>query len=257
MAVGERDFDALIEEASREPTDGWDFSWLDGRATEERPSWGYARLLAQRIASCTTALDLQTGGGEVLSEVLAATETRPDRVVATEGWPPNAVLARGRLTRFGVDILEIADSADVPCESNFFDLVTSRHPSAVRWDEIARVLRPGGTYFAQHVGAGSNRALGEFIHGPLPVNEGRTPASAVTQAEAVGLAVVDIREEWLQVEFLDVGAVTYFLRKVVWTVPGFDVTQSLERLRQLHDVIQQEGRFVSHASRFLIEARRP
>jgi hypothetical protein len=24
---------------------GWDFSWLAGRATEERPTWGYQKLM--------------------------------------------------------------------------------------------------------------------------------------------------------------------------------------------------------------------
>jgi SAM-dependent methyltransferase len=255
--VGGRDFDTLIDEASRQPVDGWDFGWLDGRATEERPSWGYARLLAQRVASSSAVLDLQTGGGEVLSEVLAAAARRPARVVATEGWPPNAALARARLAPLGIDVMEVADSAELPCESTSFDLVTSRHPSATRWVEIARVLRPGGSYFAQHVGAGSNHALSEFFLGPQPVGQARTLANTVAQAEAVGLAVVDVREESLRVEFFDVGAVVYFLRKVVWTVPGFRATDALDRLRALHELIGREGRFVSQSSRILIEARRP
>jgi hypothetical protein len=31
----------LIAEAEAADVTGWDFSWLDGRATEERPPWGY------------------------------------------------------------------------------------------------------------------------------------------------------------------------------------------------------------------------
>jgi SAM-dependent methyltransferase len=257
VAAGERDFDTLIDEAARQPVDGWDFRWLDGRATEERPSWGYAGLLAQRAASSAALLDLQTGGGEVLAEVLAAAAPLPGRIVATEGWPPNTALARARLAPLGVDVLEVVDSADLPCQSRSFDLVTSRHPSAIRWDEIARVLRPGGSYFAQHVGAGSNHAVSEFFLGPQPVGQARTLDNTVAQAEAVGLSVVDAREESLRVEFFDIGAVVYFLRKVVWTVPGFRVTNELGRLRELHELMQREGPFVSQSSRILIEARRP
>ncbi len=33
-------FDELIDEAERAPIDGWDFSWLDGRATEDRDRAG-------------------------------------------------------------------------------------------------------------------------------------------------------------------------------------------------------------------------
>ncbi len=57
-------------------------------------------------------------------------------------------------------------------------------------------------------------------------------------------------------EFSDVGAVIYFLRKVVWTVPGFTVEGYRDRLRELHDQIQVEGTFIAHAARTLIEARR-
>ena len=49
------------------------------------------------------------------------------------------------------------------------------------------------------------------------------------------------------------GAVVYFLRKVIWTVPDFDVDRYRDRLRALHDRIQSDGAFVSTAPRFLIE----
>jgi len=41
-------FEELVAEGDSVPLDGWDFSWFEGRATEERPSWGYARLLVPR-----------------------------------------------------------------------------------------------------------------------------------------------------------------------------------------------------------------
>ena len=49
----------------------------------------------------------------------------------------------------------------------------------------------------------------------------------------------------------------YFLRLVVWIVPGFSVAKFRERLRALHEQIQREGAFVGFASRFLIEASKP
>ncbi|WP_320778777.1 hypothetical protein [Streptomyces sp. CRN 30] len=59
-----RDFEELVAEGAAVPTDGWDFSWFEGRATEARPSWGYARAMAGRLARARAALDIQTGGGE-------------------------------------------------------------------------------------------------------------------------------------------------------------------------------------------------
>ena len=43
-------FAELIAEGDAVPLAGWDFSWFDGRATEERPPWGYARLIGERLA---------------------------------------------------------------------------------------------------------------------------------------------------------------------------------------------------------------
>ena len=84
-----RDFETLIAEAMEADVDGWGFGWLDNRATEERPPWGFAALQAERLAHVRSALDLDTGGGEVLSEAGRV----PERMAATEAWPPNAARA--------------------------------------------------------------------------------------------------------------------------------------------------------------------
>lgn len=251
-----RSFEDLVTEGEAEPTEGWDFSWFQGRATEQRPSWGYARSLASRVATVGAVLDVQTGGGEVLAEVLGRAGP-PAVVAATESWPPNAALARKRLAPFGADVREVADEEALPFAEAGFDLVASRHPTVVIWDEIARVLRPGGTYFSQQVGAGSNRELTDFMMGPQPVSGRRSPEVAATEAQRAGLEVVDLRHESLEVRFGDVGAVVYFLRKVLWTVPGFSVDRYRDRLLAMHQQIEHHGSFVSHAQRFLIEARRP
>jgi hypothetical protein len=119
------------------------------------------------------------------------------------------------------------------------------------------VLRPGGTYLSQQIGAGSNRELTDFMMGPQEVSQSRSARLAVGDAEAAGLTVTDLREQALRVEFRDVGAVVYFLRKVLWTVPGFTVDGYRDQLARLHTYIQARGSFVSHAQRFLIEARKP
>lgn len=62
-AASDARFDVLVAEAEAVSVDGWDFSWLDGRATEQRPSWGYARAMAGRMARAGAALDIQTGEG--------------------------------------------------------------------------------------------------------------------------------------------------------------------------------------------------
>jgi hypothetical protein len=184
----DRVFDELVGEADSVSVDGWDFSWLEGRATEERPSWGYQRMMGERMARAAAALDIQTGGGEVL----------------------------------------------------------------------AGLLQPGGTYFSQQVGPRSVGELVEWFVGPQPkvVTGDRNPDHARAAAQAAGLEVTDLRLESLHTEFFDIGAVVYFLRKVIWMVPGFTVDRHRGQLLALHERIQRDGPFLAHTTRFLIEARK-
>ncbi|WBB68900.1 methyltransferase domain-containing protein [Micromonospora sp. WMMD812] len=247
------DFARLIAEGAAAPVEGWAFDWLAGRATEERPPWGYARLVAARMADADAALDVDTGGGEVLAEM-----PRPPRLlVATEGWPPNVAVARRTLGPLGATVVAVTPDAPLPFRNASFDLVVSRHPVRTDWAETARVLRPGGTFLSQQIGAGTVRELSEAILGPLPPPAQRHPDQAVATARAAGLTVVDLREATLRTVFHDIAAVVWFLRKVVWTVPGFTVDRYRPELLALHRRIRAEGPFVAHARRFLIEAHRP
>lgn len=274
-------FEELLAEGASVPTEGWDFSWFEGRATEARPSWGYAVSMAERLGRASAALDVQTGGGEVLDFALskAAAKTPvgaparatgkptaetsaphpPFLTIATEGWPPNVAKATALLRPRGVAVVAAAEDDPLPFADGAFDLVVSRHPVRPHWDEIARVLQPGGTYFAQHVGPGSVFELVEYFLGPQPddVRGARHPDRERADAEAAGLDVVDLRAERLRMEFHDIGAVVHFLRKVVWMVPGFTVEAYEPRLRELHERIRAEGPFVAHSTRHLVDARKP
>jgi SAM-dependent methyltransferase len=248
-----KSFEALVAEGAAAPVEGWDFSWFEGRATEERPPWGYAQRMGERMGDVACALDIETGGGEVL-----ATVSRPPKVlVATESWRPNIAVAHARLAPLGAHVVAVNDEPTLPFVSGAFDLVVSRHPVAILWEEIARVLRAGGTYLSQQIGARTNRELTDFMMGPQPVNQRRSSESLRAAAEGAGLEVVDLQSCALRVEFYDVAAVVHFLRKVHWTVPDFSVRKYEERLRAMHELIEAGGRFVSTAQRVLLEARKP
>jgi SAM-dependent methyltransferase len=249
-----RSFDELIAEAEGAPIEGWDFSWLEGRATEERPSWRYSAIVASRLRSASAMLDIECGGGELLSRLPGL----PRFMVATEGWPPNVGVADRRLRPLGGHVVAASNEhPTLPFAGETFDLVTSRHPVVTWWPEIARVLRPGGQFLSQQVGPHSVGELTEFMMGPQPPTSARRPEVARAAAESAGLSVEDLRQERLQTVFYDVGAVVYFLRLVVWIVPGFTVEKYRDRLRAMHEHIQHHGSFVGHATRFLIDARKP
>jgi SAM-dependent methyltransferase len=210
--------------------------------------------MSRRLAGVSAACDLDTGGGEVL----AGAEKFPPTMVATESWPPNAALATKLLHPRGVVVVVTRDEPRLPFADEAFDLVTSRHPIDVRWNEITRVLRAGGSYFAQQIGPATVSELVEYFIGPQPQKWAELhPDVQSAHAQAAGLEIVDVRMERLRVEFFDIGAVIYFLRKVVWTVPDFTVDGYRDQLRVLHQRIESDGPFVAHSTRVLVEARKP
>jgi SAM-dependent methyltransferase len=250
-------FEALLSEGNSEPTEGWDFSWLNGRATEGRPSWKYLESLSKRMDTADAVLDVQTGGGERFAEILSKMENRPEILAATESWPPNVEIARHTLGSFGATVVEVPDDSAFPFDDGSFDLVCSRHPTVTVWEEIKRVLGPGGTYFSQQIGAGTNSELTDFFMGRQPISGNQRMDRVISLATVAGLEVLDARDESLPVIFFDIGAVIYFLRKVIWTVPDFSVEKYRDRLMLLHERIEHDGSFTSHSRRFIVEAKKP
>ncbi len=248
-----RPLNDLLVEAESADTTGWGFGWLDGRATEERPPWGYARLLAGRLAAVDSALDIDTGGGEVVNEA----PVLPAQMVVTESYPPNAGRARHLLAPRGVRVVEPDDSVQLPFADASFSLVSSRHPVKPNWTEVSRVLVPGGRYFAQHVGPASAFELIEYFLGPLPENrKSRHPDSEVREAEQAGLSIEDLRTIRCRMEFYDIGAIVWILRKCPWWIPDFSVRKYLPQLTRLDEQLRLGEPFVAYSSRHLIEARR-
>jgi hypothetical protein len=243
-------FDELVEEAAAADVTGWGFDWLSGRASEERPPWGYAKLLAARLGRVGSALDLDTGGGEVLAQA----PVLPPRMIATEAWPANAQRARELLGPRGVEVIWSLE--DAPDES--FELVTARHPVRPDWKGVHRVLALGGYYFAQHVGPRSAFELIEHFLGPLPQSGGdRDPERERVAAQGADLVVSDLRTARCRMEFYDVGAVVWVLRKCVWWVPDFSVAKHHHKLADLDARMRRGEPVVAHSTRHLIEARRP
>jgi SAM-dependent methyltransferase len=255
-------FRALIDEALHAPVVGWDFSWLDGRATEERPTWAYSQRARSALAAASTALDVDTGGGEVLAYI----NRFPPLMVGTEAWPPNVAVADGRLRPLGVRIVQTGNAPVLPFRAGCFELVLNRHGTRGRsdsaeadrwWSEVARVLRPGGTFLSQQVGGKGMQELRKAM-GVMPIVSG-SPWDA-TMARSViernGFVVTNVREEFLRTVFLDVGAIVYYLRMVIWIVPGFNALQHEPELRRIHKRIEADGPLVTHSHRFLVEAQR-
>ncbi len=251
-----RPFDELIAEARDAPFEGWDFSYLAGRLEETAPSWSLSARIRARMAS--PLLDMGTGGGEFLSTFAPF----GGMTLATEAWPPNVSVAARRLRARGAHVVQVEPAPDndlwsgrggrLPFRDQTFRLITNRH-EAFSPTEVFRVLRPGGTFLTQQVGAEDDRELRERYE----AGEGRRSADYAGQLRAAGFHVIDDREELLPKTFRDVGAVAWYMKAISWEFPGYDVEGSRELLAEIHAHILEHGGLVVHDHRILVEARRP
>jgi hypothetical protein len=124
--------------------------------------------------------------------------------------------------------------------------------------EIARVLRPGGTYLTQGVDGRNLADLNRVLGAPSGVYAEIASLDATSTAlRAAGLEIVDGQEEMPEHVIHDIGALVYFLKVVSWQVPDFDVDRYDAKLRELDAAIRADGRVVFHDHRYLVEARKP
>jgi SAM-dependent methyltransferase len=257
------DFDALVRAAVDAPFEGWDFSWLEGRGHENLPPWDYRHEAAGALRTATTALDIDTGGGEVLASLPS-----PLFTVATEGYPPNVPVAARRLALLGVHVVAAGSAPDnvdqsttvtpaslgthLPFADHTFDVVVNRHASY--WPvELARVLHSGGTFLTQQRSVGGPALEREFGHAP----QHRPPftlAYATEQLEAERFEIARAQEVETPMRFADVGALVYYLRAVPWVLPGFDPVADRETLRRLHGLMDAGRTFAIEGTHVLIRA---
>ena len=201
----------------------------------------------------SSVVDMGTGGGERL---LKLKEHWPEKVVATEEYPPNVQLATERLAPLGVAVKVVSlNTYDaMPFADGEFDLAVNRH-SAFNFGEVARILAPNGTFFTQQVhGLWAQDLLAAFDAEP------RWPehilANSSPRLEAAGLEIVDAQEWSGELTFSDVGAIVYLLKAVPWLVPGFTVETHIEHLLRLESRLLKGEKLVFEARKYLIEARK-
>ena len=233
---------------------GWDFSHLDGRYEEEGDlPWDYRQTIRQYLTPTSRLLDLDTGGGEFLLSL-----GHPHHLTAaTEAYPPNVALCKQVLTPLGIDFRE-GDSIDpLPFADGSFDMVINRHGEYVP-AEIARVLKPGGFFVTQQVGADNDRELVEMLlENPpaLPFPDQRLEIAA-RRFEQAGFSVLVGQEAYRPIRFFDVGALVWFARIIEWEFPGFAVEPCLDRLLRAQALLEARGVIEGTIHRFLLAARK-
>jgi SAM-dependent methyltransferase len=252
---GSQTYEDLVHAALAAPFSGWGFSYLDGRVRDCELPWSYEDLARAEISPETRLLDLDTGGGETLADILGP--LRPAHVAASEPWLPNLPVARSRLEPLGVSVRLTTSGMPLPADDGEFDLVLNRH-GGVDPDELRRVLSPAGIYLSQGVGRLNDIELNAALDGPPPgYSDGATLDHSVSALTRCGFHITRSEEAFADFGFLDIGALVFHLQAVSWQVPGFDVTTYDRKLREIDAQIRKQGEFTVHHHRFLIRALRP
>lgn len=233
---------------------GWDFSHLDGRLREaEELPWDYRREILQILQPDMKLLDLDTGGGEFLLSL-----GHPwAQTAATENYGPNVALCRETLLPKGIDFRRADAGKQLPFEDNCFDMVINRHGDFCS-EEIFRVLKPGGWFITQQVGAENDRELVRLLCGdvPLPYPE-QYLAIAEDQFRKAGFEIRKGQEAFGPIELLDVGALVWFARIIQWEFPGFSVDTHMEGLLRAQECLERNGSISGSTHRFFLMVYKP
>ncbi|WP_042544012.1 class I SAM-dependent methyltransferase [Leucobacter komagatae] len=249
------DFEEQLASSPR--CEGWDFSPFGDRFEEADPPWDYARLAFDAALDAENLLDMGTGGGEFLHELITRLGPRaPASISATEAWNPNVPIARTRLALLGVHVSQITTDSSLPYADAAFDLVINRH-EAFDAAEINRVMRPQATFLTQQVGGEDLQELNELMAAPPAEYAAWSLRSAAQQLTDNGFSIEHAEEARVATRFTDVGALVGFLRAIPWQIPDFTVERYRDQLRALHDRVQLEGPITAQGHRFLIRARSP
>lgn len=191
---------------------GWDFSHIEKRWEHEQIPWDYKEIVFKYIKSSDELLDMGTGGGEFL-----LTLNHPYNLTSvTEAYPPNVELCKNKLSPLGIEVKQVFDDSDIPCETNKFDIVINRH-EAFNVDEISRILKSGGYFITQQVGGRNNNDLSEkLIDGFKPLFPKHDLKNNIKLLHKKGFKIILSDETFPKTKFYDIGALVYFAKVIEW-----------------------------------------
>ena len=230
---------------------GWDFSHIAGRYTDQDDlPWDYRAVIGAFLRPEMKLLDIDTGGGEFLQSLKHPFEN----TAATENYPPNVVLCRETLLPLGIDFRPADGKGKLPFDDGSFDMVIDRHGDFCA-PEIHRVLKPGGVFITQQVGAENDRELAALLCGeiPMPFPE-QTLSITAEKFEKAGFRILRAEEAFRPIRFFDVGALVWFARIIQWEFPDFSVDTHLENLMKAQKILEEQGSIDGSIHRFLLVA---
>ena len=232
---------------------GWDFSHIEGRYTEQDDlPWDYRETILRHLTPEMKILDIDTGGGEFLLSLKHPYEN----TAATENYPPNVTLCEQTLRPLGIDFRPGDGKGRLPFADESFHMVINRHGDFSP-QEIYRVLKPGGLFITQQVGAENDRELVELLCGETDLPFPEQYLSITSRAfRDTGFTILEEEECFRPIKFFDVGALVWFARIIQWEFPDFAVDTHLNQLREAQRILEEKGCIEGCIHRFFLVAKK-
>ena len=210
---------------------GWDFS----RVQHDRDPvpWQYLDVVRRYLQSSDRALDIGTGGGERFLALAphfgtgVGADADPNMIQVARENTPASLADKVSFKVMCAEALQFPEA--------LFDAVLNRH-APICVEEIVRVLRPGGIFITQQVGARNFQNICSlFGCGPGgqyewdPLQEITEVAEAFRQdgCTVIGQAEYDVRYFFLDVESL------VFNLKAVPIPEDFDIEKHWRQINQI------------------------
>ena len=233
---------------------GWDFSHIAKRSREDTAfPWDYKTAIKKHLKPDAKLLDVDTGGGEFLLSLGHPQEN----TAATEGYEPNVALCNQRLLPLGIDFRAGVVAEGLPFDDESFDVIINRHGDLNPTD-FYRLLKPGGLFITQQVGAKNDREFVELLCGdvPLPFPEQFLEIAEENFRQA-GFHILESCECFRSYDFFDVGALVWFAKIICWEFAGFSVDTHFENLLQAQALLEKNGVIHGQTHRFFLIAQKP
>jgi SAM-dependent methyltransferase len=241
---------------------GWDFSRL--RTDRDPVPWDYPEVVRRYLRPADRVLDVGTGGGEVFLRLVpylgagVGIDDDPEMIrVAGENTPPE-LAGKVAFERMAGEALTF------PAEG--FDVVLNRH-STVFPVQIARVLRPGGTFVTQQVGGRNTQGLFDAFgwgtngdHWAADAARRGWPAqdraSLAAAFAGAGCAVVARGEYDVRYFFRDVESLVFFLKAAPFP-EDFDPERHWRPLARFVEAHRTPRGIETNEHRTFLVARKP
>ncbi len=192
---------------------GWDWSCV--RASRDPTPFDYVEIVRGFVKPGDRVLDVGTGGAEVFIGLGLPTAAR----VALDHQFRMARVAQERITVSAESIhVAVADTLALPFPASSLDRVLCRH-ATTHPSEIARVLRPGGIFITQQVGARNTQSVfdafgwgsnwEQFSDDPIPPRDRHQIAA---EFEALDCRTLRTDEHEVGYVFADLESLVFFLK---------------------------------------------